>query len=188
MTPDRTAAAIEARRHAAEQKLQQVRDAIASLRRHKAPVTYPAVARQAGVSRTFLYANPGARALISEAVGKDGGHKALAPGTGDQDPSWRERALNAEAALKTAEAEIAAQRRRMAILMGQIRDLEHDLSPEAAQRLATENTTLKQRVRQLTHDNRTLEERLEAVRSNNRFADRRIAQLEAQLTERAPAR
>ena len=76
----------------------------------------------------------------------------------------------------------------MAILLGQIRDLEHDLSLEAAQRLATENTTLKQRVRQLTHDNRTLEDRLEAARSNNRFADRRIAQLEAQLTERAPAR
>ncbi len=68
MTPDRTAAAIEARRRAAEQKLQQVRDAIASIRRHKAPVTYPAVARQAGVSRTFLYANPDARALISQAV------------------------------------------------------------------------------------------------------------------------
>jgi outer membrane murein-binding lipoprotein Lpp len=71
----------------------------------------------------------------------------------------------------------------MAILLGQIRDLEHDPSPEAAQRLATENTTLKQRVRQLSHDNKTLEERLEAARSNNRFADRRIAQLEAQLTQ-----
>jgi len=35
---------------------------------------------------------------------------------------------------------------------------------------------------------RPLEDRLEAARSNNRFADRRIAQLEAQLTERAPAR
>src|SRR6266571_5109065 len=155
MTPDRTAAAIEARRRAAEQKLQQVRDAIADLRRHKTPVTYPAVARQAGVSRTFLYANPDARALISKAISTGSGPKTSAPGTGsNQEPSWRERALNAE----------------------------------AAQRLATENATLKQRVRQLTHDNRTLEERLEAARSNNRFADRRIAQLEAQLTERAPAR
>jgi hypothetical protein len=189
MTPDRTAAAIEARRLAAEQKLQQVRDAVASLRRRKTPVTYPAVARQAGVSRTFLYANPDARALVSDAISRAGGQKAPASGTsGDQEPPWRERALNAEAALKKAHAEIAAQRRRMAILMGQIRDLEHDLSPEAAQRLATENTTLKQRVRQLTHDNRTLEERLEAARSNNRFADRRIAQLEAQLTEQAPQR
>jgi hypothetical protein len=189
MTPDRTAAAIEARRRAAEQKLQQVRDAIASLRRHKTPISYPAVARAAGVSRTFLYANPGAHTLISEAVSKDGRQKTPASGAdGDQEPSWRERALNAEAALKTAHTQIGAQRRRMAILLGQIRDLEHDLSPEAAQRLATENTTLKQRVRQLSQDNRTLEQRLEAARSNNRFADRRIAQLEAQLTEQAPAR
>ena len=86
-----------------------------------------------------------------------------------------------------AETEIRAQRRRMAILMGQIRDLEQDLAPEAAQRITTENTTLKQRVRQLTHDNRTLEDRLKAARSSARFADRRIAQLEAQLTEHAPA-
>ena len=47
MTPDRTTAAIQARRRATEQKLQQVRDAVASLTRRKTPVTYPAVARQA---------------------------------------------------------------------------------------------------------------------------------------------
>ena len=186
MTPDRTAAAIAARHRATEQKLQQVHDAVASLRRHKTPVTYPAVARQAGVSRTFLYANPDARTLVNDAISKTGTRHTR--GSDDQEPSWRERALNAEAALKAAQAEIAAQRRRMAILLGQIRDLEHDLSQEAAQRLATENTTLKQRVRQLTHDNRTLEQRLEAARSNNRFTDRRIAQLEAQLTEQAPQR
>jgi len=42
----------------------------------------------------------------------------------------------------------------MAILLGQVRDLEHDLSPQAAQRLASENTALKHRVRELTRDNR----------------------------------
>jgi len=68
------------------------------------------------------------------------------------------------------------------------RDADHALLGLAAQRTITENTTLKARVRQLTSDNRTLEERLEAARSNARFADRRIAQLEAQLTEHAPAR
>jgi hypothetical protein len=47
VTPDRTAAAIEARRRATGQKLGQVRDAIAWLGRHKTPVTYPAVARRA---------------------------------------------------------------------------------------------------------------------------------------------
>jgi hypothetical protein len=60
-------------------------------------------------------------------------------------------------------------------------------SASAITRITTENTTLKQRVRQRTADNRTLEERLQAARSNNRFADRRIAQLEAELaTPRGP--
>jgi chromosome segregation ATPase len=184
VTPDRTAAAIEARRHATGQKLQQVRDAISELRRRKMAVTYPAVARRAGVSRTFLYDNAEARALIGEAISKAAGQRAQAPAEADakQEASWRERALNAEDALKTAHAEICAHRERIAALMGQIRDLEHEWIQETAQRITTENTTLKQRVRQLTTENRTLDERLQAARSNNRFADRRIAQLEAQLT------
>src|SRR5260370_2741450 len=189
MTPDRTAAAIAARRRATEAKLQRVRDHVASRKRRKPRVPYPAVARQAGVSRTFLYANPDARALISDAVSKPGGPKAAAhEGSGDHDLPLRERALNAEAALTAAHAEITAQRHRMAILLGQGRDLEHDLSPQAPHRLASENNTLNHRVHELTRDNKTLEERLEAARPNNRFADRRIAQLEAQLTERAPPR
>jgi hypothetical protein len=99
--------------------------------------------------------------------------------------SWRERALNAEDALKTAHAEVRAQRARIGQLLGQLRDTEYDLSQDATQRITTENSTLKQRVRQLTADNRTLGERLEAARSNGRFADRRIAQLEAQLLDHA---
>jgi hypothetical protein len=100
--------------------------------------------------------------------------------------SWRERALNAEDALKAAHAEIGSQRARIGQLLGQLRDTEHQLTQDAIQRITTENTTLKQRARQLTQDNRTLEERLQAARSNNRFADRRIAQLEAQLAEQVP--
>jgi predicted RNase H-like nuclease (RuvC/YqgF family) len=52
---------------------------------------------------------------------------------------------------------------------------------EAIQRITTENTTLKQRVRTLTADNRTLEEKLKAARESLRFHDKRIADLEAQL-------
>ena len=52
---------------------------------------------------------------------------------------------------------------------------------EAIQRITTENTTLKQRVRTLTAGNRTLEEKLKAARENLRFHDKRIADLEAQL-------
>ncbi|MFD6493264.1 tyrosine-type recombinase/integrase [Streptomyces sp. NPDC060188] len=63
------------------------------------------------------------------------------------------------------------------------RDLEAEWTEEASQRITTENTTLKQRVRQLTSDNRTLDERLKAARSNLRFQDRRIADLEAQIAD-----
>ena len=64
----RTAAANAARRAATEAKVQRVRDGIAQLRRHKQPVTYPAVALRATVSRTFLYENPDARALVTGAI------------------------------------------------------------------------------------------------------------------------
>jgi hypothetical protein len=185
VTPDRTAAAIEARRRATGQKLQQVRDAIAWQRRSKTPVTYPAIARRAGVSRTFLYENPDARVLMDAAGTAHASERQR--GQSEQDSqaeaSWRERALNAEGALKAAHAEIRAQRDHIGQLLGQIRDAERELTEEAVQRITTENTTLKQRVRQLTADNRALAERLEAARSNTRFADRRIAQLEAQLAE-----
>ena len=98
-----------------------------------------------------------------------------------RETTWRERALNAEDALKAAHAEIRTQRTRIGELLGQIRDLEAEWTEEAIQRITTENTTLKQRVRQLPADNRTLDERLKAARSNLRFQDRRVADLKAQL-------
>jgi outer membrane murein-binding lipoprotein Lpp len=189
----RTAAANAARRAATQAKVRRVGEAIAQLRRHKQPITYPAVALRAAVSRTFLYENPDARALVTAAATTSTGHRTQAAATADaqQEASWRERALNTEAALKAAHTEIRAQRDRIATLMGQARDAEAEWTPQAIGRITTENTTLKQRVRQLTQDNRALQERLQAARSNVRFADRRIAQLEAQMVDqssRNPAR
>jgi hypothetical protein len=181
----RTAAAIEARRRATRAMLQRVQDAITQLQRRKSPVTFPAIARQAGVSRTFLYENLDARRLVTDAVTRTTGQrpKVQAEQDGQQQASWRERALNAEDALKAAHTEISTQRTRIGQLLGHIRDLEEQLPRDAVQRVTSENTTLKQRTRQLTQDNRTLEERLQAARANTRFQDRRIAQLEAQLLE-----
>ena len=99
----------------------------------------------------------------------------------EREATWRERALNAEDALKAAHAEILAQRTRIGELLGQVRDLQSEWTEEAIQRITTENTTLKQRVRTLTADNRTLDEKLKAARSNLRFHDKRIADLEAQI-------
>ena len=154
------------------------------LRREKAQVSVAAVARRADVSRTFLYDNPEARAAVARAMAEAGERRVrtLADQDDEREATWRERALNAEDALKAAHAEILAQRTRIGELLGQVRDLEAEWTEEAIQRITTENTTLKQRVRQLTADNRTLDERLKAARSNLRFQDRRIADLEARIT------
>jgi predicted nuclease with TOPRIM domain len=178
-----TAAALAARHRATEAALKRVRDAITRLRREKAQVSVAAVARRADVSRTFLYSNPDARAAVATAVAKAGEHRVqlLAAQDDEREATWRERALNAEDALKAAHAEILAQRARIGELLGQVRDLETEWTQEAIARITTENTTLKQRVRQLTADNRTLDERLKAARDNLRFHDKRIADLEAQL-------
>jgi hypothetical protein len=66
--PSQTAAANQARRKRAEDKLRAVADAIQQMQRRRLPVTYPAIASRAGVSRTFLYDNPAARDLISAAI------------------------------------------------------------------------------------------------------------------------
>ncbi|WP_055495008.1 DUF6262 family protein [Streptomyces sp. TP-A0356] len=179
----RTAAALAARRQKTEAALQRVHKAIARLRREKAQVSVAAVARRADVSRTFLYDNPEARAAIASAMTEAGERRPgmLVEQDDEREASWRERALNAEEALKAAHAEIRTQRTRMGELLGQVRDLEAEWTEEAIQRINTENTALKQRLRQLAADNRTLDERLKAARSNLRFQDRRVADLEAQL-------
>ena len=181
----RTAAAVAARRRNAQAALAQVRDVLARMRREKTPVTVAAVSRRAGVSRTFLYSHPQARALLADATAGTRARTAhdLADHDAGQEAAWRERALNAEDALKAAHAEILQQRERIGELLGQVRDLEAEWTQDAIQRITTENTTLKQRVRQLTADNRTLDERLKAARSNLRFQDRRVADLEAQLLD-----
>jgi small-conductance mechanosensitive channel len=180
-----TAAALAARRNSAQAALQRVHDTLTRMSREKIPVTVAAVGRRAGVSRTFIYDNPQARAAVADATAGCGLRRAgeLVTQDAEQEASWRERALNAEDALKAAHAEILQQRTRIGELLGQVRDLEAEWTEQAIQRITTENTTLKQRVRQLTTDNRTLGERLTAARSNLRFQDRRLADLEARVAD-----
>jgi chromosome segregation ATPase len=186
----RTAAALAARRRDTQAALDRVHEAITRLRRDQTPVTVAAVAHRADVSRTFLYTNSYAKAAVVEAIRETTAqrHPLQAEQDDAGEASWRERALNAERALKTANHEIMTQRTRIGELLGRIRDLEAEWTQDAIHRVTTENTTLKQRVRQLTTDNRTLDERLKAARSNLRFQDRRIADLEARLADPSAAR
>ena len=183
-----TAAANQARRKRTEEKLGGVAYAIAQLQRRRLPVTYPAIAARAGVSRTFPYDNPAARDLVTAAITRAGSQRQHDTATRDAEAeaSWQQRALNAEQALKAAHAEIRAQRTRIGELLGQLRDIEHERDSDATSRLGAENATLRQRIRDLTAGQRTLEERLQAARSNNRFLDKRIADLEAQVLAPEP--
>lgn len=186
----RTAAALAARRRDTQAALDRVHEAITRLRRDKTPATVAAVARRAGVSRTFLYTNSDAKTAVAKAIRETAAQRDRRQDEQDDagEASWRERALNAEHALKTANHEIITQRTRIGELLGHIRDLEAEWTQDAIQHVTTENTTLKQRLRQLTADNRTLDERLKAARSNLRFQDRRIAELEARLADPSAAR
>lgn len=179
----RTAAALQSRQRSTQAAVDRVRNTVTRLRREKTPISVAAVARRADVSRTFCYDNPEARATIAAAMAEAGERRGqlLVQQDDEREATWRERALNAEDGLKAAHAEIGTQRVRIGELLGQVRDLEAEWTEEAILRITTENTTLKQRVRQLTADNRALDERLQAARSNLRFTDRRVADLEAQI-------
>jgi chaperonin cofactor prefoldin len=180
---DRTRAAIQARRTNVDVMLNRVRDALKQMRREHARVSIAAIARRADVSRTFLYQNVDARSLVAAAAAAAGDQRMLdqAEQAAHVEASWRERALNAEDALKTAHTEIITQRGVIGQLLGKIRDLENDLPEDGIQRTLTENTSLKQQIRQLTQDKGRLEERLKGARDNNRFLDKRVADLEAEL-------
>ena len=181
----RTAAALAARQRRTDTAIGRVHDTISALRREKTALSVTAVARRAEVSRTFLYDNPTARTAVAAALAEAGDRRQrmLIDLDDEREATWRERTLNAEDALKAGNAEILAQRTRIGELLGQIRDFEAEWTEDAIQRVTSENTTLKQRLRQLTTDNRTLDERLKAARSNLRFQDRRIADLEAQIAD-----
>jgi hypothetical protein len=183
--PGRTEAAIQARRNSTEQMLHRVRDALRQMRRDRIPVQTAMVARRAEVSRTFLYQNEHARKLLADAAADYPAAAAAASRRHDaaQAGPWKDRALNAEDALKTAYAEISKQRDQIGKLLGRIRDLEIDLPADAVERITIENRTLRQENRQLITDNQQLTERLKAARENNRFLDTRIARLEADLAE-----
>ncbi|MFJ5726047.1 DUF6262 family protein [Streptomyces sp. NPDC093149] len=180
MNTSRTDPAIRARRQATQDMLQRLQTALVTTARDHTPVTVAALARTACVSRTFLYQNQQARSLIEQARASRP-HPGVSNSDSRAQPAWRERALNAEDALAQAQREIRTQRTRIAELLGKIRDLEHDLPAGSLQRIVTENTNLRQHVRQLTRDNQQVQERLTSARQNNRFMDKRIADLEAQL-------
>lgn len=178
----RTAAALAARRKRVEAGLLKIEGTLNHLLRSCTPITFMAVARQTGASRTFLYENTRARGLVEGAMSQAAGRRIEDRQNEDDalEAAWKERALNAEDALKAAHKEILAQRDQIGELLGQVRDLQTHWTEEDLARVVNDNNSLKKQVRLLTNENTELQHKLTAARDNARSADKRIAALEAE--------
>ena len=160
--------AIEARRRDVARKLAAVEKSLKALGRTGAPITRAGVAQLAGVSRSFTYENPDADQLVTQAQQRSrarAGDRADTL-TAQQEASWRERALNAEDHNRQLRHELAAERRLIADLLGQLRGpdgtwIEHD-----RQRLQTENQQLLAERNQLLRERDALQRQRDAARAN----------------------
>ncbi|GAA3006944.1 DUF6262 family protein [Streptomyces fulvorobeus] len=184
-----TAQALRARSQKTEAGRVRIRSVVDQLTRSGGPITVAAVARQAVVSRTFLYEHAGARNLVAEAALRACGLRARTAQTQREvvEASWRERALNTEVALKATNAEVVNQRERIAELLGRVAELQGEWTDADVLRITTANVALRREVRVLTAERARLTKRLAAARDNARFADKRIAALEVQIAEQFTA-
>jgi chromosome segregation ATPase len=172
--------AIDARRRSAQAKAAAVDKALKTLARSGAPITRAAVARAAGVSRSFTYENPQARDRIAEAQAKTQARAADHRGnnTAQQEASWRERALNAEDQLRNTSKELAAQRRFVADLLGQLRDPDGTWIAEERARLHQQNEQLLAERDRLAGERNDLQRKLDAARTNlAHHASQRVTEL-----------
>lgn len=113
--------AAGARSIAAEQR---ARHALADLDRRGLPISFQAVATEAGVSRAFLYAHPQLRDAI-EQLRDQGQHTPSRPPTHQRasEPSTRARLRSTLEENKRLRAENAQLRDELALAHGEVREL-----------------------------------------------------------------
>jgi chromosome segregation ATPase len=178
---DNSAALRQVRRRDSRTKRRQAFKALETMVEAGEPITFPAVARRAGVSVSLLYAD-------AELAGRIGGARARQRQAG-QDRAWQLpiRSLVTEASLRADLAnakeqnrqlveELTALKHRLARDLGAEADVVagRQLSPlldqleERAAELEADNHQLRERVRRLEADIRELTDTLEAARGLNR--------------------
>lgn len=172
--------AIAARQRASVDKLAAVNKVVGLLGRSGLPVTATAVHRLAGVSRSFVYENDEARALVLAARNRSRaescGHIEVL--TGQQEASWRERALNAEDHVRELRREVASQRRLVSDLTGQLREPDGTWIERDRNRLREANELLLGERNTLLKERNELQRRLEGARANlSRVNAQRVTEL-----------
>jgi chromosome segregation ATPase len=197
---DNSAALRRARRHDSRTKRQRAADALSAMEQSGEPITFPAVARRAGVSVSLLYADPDLSSRIATA--RDRQHQAGA------DRAWRlpARSLITEQSLRAELANTKERARRLAEEVNVLRQrLSHHLGADAdgargdaltpfleqleqrSAELETDNHHQRQRIAQLESEARELTETLDAARAMNRELMNELNRSASRQDTRPPA-
>ncbi len=203
---DNSQALKQARRQDSNTKRRRASDALDAMIEAGEPITFPAVARRAGVSVSLLYADPALAGRLSEARRRQRGAGA--------DRAWRlparslvtEQSLRADLAnakdqTRRLNEEMTLMRERLARGFGAEADTANgratspliDQLEQRAADLEADNAQLRQDVAKLERDLREANDTLDAARAMNRelMADinrpgQREAALPAPTTSRPP--
>jgi hypothetical protein len=138
------------------------------------------VAQLAGVSRSFTYENAAANQMIAAAQARTDARAEdrIEGRTAQQEASWRERALNAEAEIRNLRREISTQRQLVGDLLGQLREPDGTWIEEDRNRLRQENEHLLSERNQLLRERNEFQRRLDGARANiSRIHERRVQEL-----------
>lgn len=178
---DNSAALRRARRNDARRKRQQALDAIEAIEASGEPISFPAVARRAGVSVSLLYTDRELAERIAATrdrqrhAGHDRAWKLPARSLVTEQ-SLRVELANAKDHIRRLTEEVAALRRRLGRQLGAEADVARgialapalDAIEERAAELEAENHRQRQEISRLEADNRELADTLEAARAMNR--------------------
>lgn len=178
---DNSAALARARRHDSRVKRQRAAEALRAAEVSGEPISFPAVARRAGVSVSLLYTDRQLATAIAAA--RDRQHQAgiqrhwqLPARSLVTEQSLRAELVNAKEQVRQLTTDVAALRERLAHHLGASADIARgwDMRPlldgleQRATELEADNHRLRQRVAQLENNARELTDNLDAARATNR--------------------
>lgn len=178
---DNSAALRHARRHDSRIKRQRAADAIHALEQSDEPISFPAVARRAGVSVSLLYTDrelAGRIAAVRERQHQAGAQRAwhVPARSLVTAQSLRAELANTKEQVRQLTEDLALLRERLAHQLGAAADIARgwDVHPllaqleERAAELEADNHRLRRQVTQLNGDLRDLTDNLDAARTTNR--------------------
>ena len=140
----------------------------------KGSLNLAAVARESGVSRSFLYQNQRARALIERARSRGG--ELQQSRASIEVASWRQRSMNAEARVQELSNQILSMRQQLqTLLVAQDKDVSSGGIDIELVRTADQ---LKAELAQANEHLKRMADQLEASRDNVRFLSGRLEELE----------